>query len=589
MNRLLIISFILFSVSWARADYHYVSHTGSDIYPYTSWATAADSVQPAINAASPGDTVYVGAGVWEDAPYTLWADLALIGRGIDSTTIRHSYTPSRLRFITTQSRVHIEGLTFDGVNRIYNNCAIEAVYHATDIDVFDNEFVNLNTGILFGGNSGQVVNNKFLDSQGPIDGTFSPCSLLVENNTFVGNTDDGIVAYDGDWFIQNNLFHHNPDASLVLLVVNVAWLGDTAYVANNFIYHNYEDEDWAGKDVINCGERAYLENNTIVEGPWPIRHVGVLITSSDSLLDLKNNIIANFSVAVRPEYTYTVARLAYNDLWANTQDAWGPGRIEYHEGNIHADPMFADTTDFHLQAYSPCIDAGDPNIIDVDGTRSDIGVFGGPDGSSYVYQDLPPLTPDSIAYRIWNDTIYLDWRDNYEADFAGYQLHREIFSGFTPSPANLIAEPEGSSFADGNVIEGQTYYYRMASLDNQGNLSEYSPEMAVMATGVLEGAVIPRMTVIVGNYPNPFNQQTIISYHLADVGYQPAEVKLTICDIGGRLIKTLVNQRQHPGDYRISWDGRDEGGEAVSSGVYFSRLIVSDLELSRPRKITLLR
>lgn len=72
----------------ARADYHYASHEGTNEYPYTSWATGADSVQKAIDAAEAGDTIYVGGGVWEDVPYLLQADMSLIGMGIDSTIIR---------------------------------------------------------------------------------------------------------------------------------------------------------------------------------------------------------------------------------------------------------------------------------------------------------------------------------------------------------------------------------------------------------------------------------------------------------------------------------------------------------------------
>ncbi|MEE8417250.1 MAG: hypothetical protein V3S06_01160, partial [candidate division Zixibacteria bacterium] len=82
-----LIVILLFCLS-ARADYHYASHEGSDEYPYTSWETAADSIQKAIDAGNPGDTIYVGSGVWEDVPLNLWDNLSLIGMGIDSTTIR---------------------------------------------------------------------------------------------------------------------------------------------------------------------------------------------------------------------------------------------------------------------------------------------------------------------------------------------------------------------------------------------------------------------------------------------------------------------------------------------------------------------
>ena len=68
--------------------------------------------------------------------------------------------------------------------------------------------------------------------------------------------------------------------------------------------------------------------------------------------------------------------------------------------------------------------------------------------------------------------------------------------------------------------------------------------------------------------PNPFNPETTISYDL------PSElrVSLSIYSATGQLIRTLVSQLQPAGAYHVKWDGRDEAGSAVASGVYFSRL-----------------
>lgn len=67
----------------------------------------------------------------------------------------------------------------------------------------------------------------------------------------------------------------------------------------------------------------------------------------------------------------------YNNVWdwgiANYNDRWTVG-----EHDISLDPMFQDTVEFRLQPVSPCINAGDPLILDTDGTRSDIGAWGGP-------------------------------------------------------------------------------------------------------------------------------------------------------------------------------------------------------------------
>ena len=70
------------------------------------------------------------------------------------------------------------------------------------------------------------------------------------------------------------------------------------------------------------------------------------------------------------------------------------------------------------------------------------------------------------------------------------------------------------------------------------------------------------------NYPNPFNAQTLIPYQLAQAG----PVRLAIYDMLGRQVAVLVNGEQEPGSYQVVWDGRDQRGEAVATGIYFYRI-----------------
>ena len=70
------------------------------------------------------------------------------------------------------------------------------------------------------------------------------------------------------------------------------------------------------------------------------------------------------------------------------------------------------------------------------------------------------------------------------------------------------------------------------------------------------------------NYPNPFNPETQIRYSLP----LNAEVRLIIYDILGRQVRTLVNENKAAGSYLKTWDGLDQSGNRVSSGLYFYRL-----------------
>jgi len=73
------------------------------------------------------------------------------------------------------------------------------------------------------------------------------------------------------------------------------------------------------------------------------------------------------------------------------------------------------------------------------------------------------------------------------------------------------------------------------------------------------------------NYPNPFNSITTIKYSIPP-GKSSYHVTLKIYDIRGRLVTTLVNQNQSAGMYSVNWDGSDDIGNHVSSGVYFYSL-----------------
>ncbi|MDP6418026.1 MAG: S8 family serine peptidase [Candidatus Krumholzibacteria bacterium] len=86
----------------------------------------------------------------------------------------------------------------------------------------------------------------------------------------------------------------------------------------------------------------------------------------------------------------------------------------------------------------------------------------------------------------------------------------------------------------------------------------------------------PPATRLAGNYPNPFNPKTTIRFELDKAG----PVLLEVYDVGGRLLKTLENGSLPAGPQERSWDGRDNNGRAMASGVYFAKLHTGDRSLS---------
>ena len=94
--------------------------------------------------------------------------------------------------------------------------------------------------------------------------------------------------------------------------------------------------------------------------------------------------------------------------------------------------------------------------------------------------------------------------------------------------------------------------------------------------------MIPTETVLLSNYPNPFNPETWIPYQLSE----PAEVRVSIYSVNGSLIRTLALGHQAAGLYRSRsraayWDGRNAFGERVASGLYFYTLTAGDFTATR--------
>jgi hypothetical protein len=100
---------------------------------------------------------------------------------------------------------------------------------------------------------------------------------------------------------------------------------------------------------------------------------------------------------------------------------------------------------------------------------------------------------------------------------------------------------------------------------------------------------LPREFGLSQNFPNPFNPATAIQYALP----RAAEVKVEIYNILGQKVRNLVDEHQEPGYKMIRWNGKDESGAEVSSGIYFYRIVAHTVHGSEDfvecRKMTLLK
>jgi hypothetical protein len=551
----------------ALADYHYASHTGTSTPPYNSWATAADSIQKAIDASSPHDTVYISAGDWYESIVTeMYDSVAIVGMGTDSTFCH--YDSAHFAIFILDYGCSVSDISFFGypndVACIYANPYAGVViskceFHHSEYGIaatgypviitnclFDSCWEAIDAGLTFLGDF-HIANNLILNSYGSWAIFLHVNSALVENNIIINQPRPDLTALGGN-------------AHYAITRNNVAMNG------NNGI----------GIATSQFNDIAINFNR----GPG-----GIGIAGSDSII---NNSTSNCNNGIYAAGNQALVN--YNNSHNNTQDIYGTPAETI--GNIYRNPMYVSGNDFHLQMYSPLIDAGAPYYLDPDGSRSDIGAYGGPHGESYEYRDLPPKTPDSLNGRYSQDTIYLRWAYNTEADFASYYLFRDTLPGFNPSGINLLAEPESSSFIDTDVSNPRNYYYRISATDEQGNISGLSAELQVFTSGIWgdDNLPLPRLASIKTNYPNPFNSATTVVFWVANLGPQPAQIKITVYDITGRKVRTLVDDRMGVGQHYVIWDGKTDSGEGCPSGVYFAGISQWGLELSgQARRLLLVK
>lgn len=221
---------------------------------------------------------------------------------------------------------------------------------------------------------------------------------FIINNRIINNTWDGIALYrGGKAFISDNIIQNGRgagigitwDASAIILRNRISgfWKGigtfgtSSAVVKNNCIFDNL------GWGLVISGNSFMLaENNVITRNgncgvaPWAD-------TNETASGIITNNIISEngwrkewvcpqvgyWMNANRDKFIFT-----YNDLWDNTGGNYRDiDNLTNLDGNISVNPQFRDIFDFSLQPSSPLLNSGNPEITNLDGSRSHIGIDGG--------------------------------------------------------------------------------------------------------------------------------------------------------------------------------------------------------------------
>ena len=181
------------------------------------------------------------------------------------------------------------------------------------------------------------------------------------------------------------------------------------------------------------------------------------------------------------------------------------------------------------------------------------------------------ITAFACDYR--DDAVHLSWSFSASSRLQGTCIYRaegeEAFQVLTPEPL-----PAGAcAYIDGDVLPGRYYRYYILALDTDGSYPSQT----------LTVNLPPKPLTLYQNYPNPFNPSTRIAFFLPE----PCRVTVTIFDVQGKRVRALADDVRDAGRHVLPWDGRNDAGKGVGSGIYYYRLSAG--KKTQTKKLVVLR
>jgi len=217
------------------------------------------------------------------------------------------------------------------------------------------------------------------------------------------------------------------------------------------------------------------------------------------------------------------------------------------------------------------------------------------------FQTLAETTSGVDLDWFFQEWVYGENRPEYEYWWAadssgsGYEVTVHIDQVQTNAPVFRMPVdlqfdvPSGeTTFTVIDSLESQEFVFTLPEEPDQVYLDRYnwilkhSSEVTPVGIGDDGGGVaIPKSLTLHQNYPNPFNPSTVIAFDVPE-GLAGVEVDLTIYDVRGKKLRGLLNGPARPGRNEVAWNGRNDRGMLLGSGLYLYRLTIGNqVELRR--------
>ncbi|MDO9577039.1 MAG: FlgD immunoglobulin-like domain containing protein, partial [Candidatus Cloacimonadales bacterium] len=193
--------------------------------------------------------------------------------------------------------------------------------------------------------------------------------------------------------------------------------------------------------------------------------------------------------------------------------------------------------------------------------------------------------PENLVAVNIDEIVNLTWEHNQPAansgrkreysnrEFQNFNIYRSVDASFY----ELLASTDDLFYEDILETAGEYSYYMTAVYD-QGNESEASNTETVIWDGTgSDDPLIPLVNALYQNSPNPFNPETKISFDLKEEW----QVNLEIYNMKGQKVRTLISAQLSTGQHSVIWNGKDDAGKPVSSGIYFYKIKAGEFQQTR--------
>ncbi len=159
-----------------------------------------------------------------------------------------------------------------------------------------------------------------------------------------------------------------------------------------------------------------------------------------------------------------------------------------------------------------------------------------------------------------DDVVVLRWNISATEPFEGCNVYRADGESedFFRINSGLLSPESIDGYRDETAIPGRSYRYRLGAVTAEGEIFSVTISLSLP----------PKPLTLYQNFPNPFNPSTSIAFFLP--GQQ--RVLLTVYDIEGKKIRALCDGMRDVGKHTVIWNGTNDAGKTVGSGVYYYRL-----------------